>query len=245
MERKLKLRLKSDVIQTAKTMNIQLCLPEENTATSHFKDDAIPDVNSICIGKQDKNTNQLISNIKDDTNAELLQTYIDNNIVQTKNFTQLDENNDLKTVPHYFLVYNVLNSSKYEKTYLADGPGNGSPINGHYECKYELLLGSEEYTRRMILTSKSINISLYEYLKDITDTISDVIEHFTEIDQTDEKTEEQNIIRQFYTNVDDEVCFTMFDEIGLPLEVPYNQREFESMIRSIRQISCEFIEDKS
>lgn len=234
MKKEYSVRLAEEVVMRAKDAGIDLCVPVENKMTLDVKDNCVPDVSGICIGKVNKDTDKLESNIKDDENAEKLRAYIDNGLVVTKVFSQMTEDRkELKNVPHYFMVYNVMESSKQRETYTESSVGFGTPINGHYECEYEVLLGSEEYTRRMVFKESSVNISMYDWLNSLMDNIEEGLDE-----------EDEEIMKHFYKSFDGEVYFTMFDEVGLTAEVEFERAEFESMIVGIRQISCEFVDDE-
>lgn len=224
MKKEFSVRLAEEIVMRAKDAGIDLCVPVENKMTLDVKDNCIPDVSGICIGKVNKDTDKLESNIKDDEDAEKLRAYIDNGLVVTKIFSQM---------PHYFMVYNVMESSKQRETYTESSVGFGMPINGHYECEYEVLLGSEEYTRRMVFKESSVNISMYDWLNSLMDNIEEGLEE-----------EDEEIMKHFYKSFDGEAYFTMFDEVGLTAEVEFERNEFESMIVGIRQLSCEFVDDK-
>jgi len=183
------------------------------------------------VGKVDVNTGKLVSNL-DKEGTALLEKYIENEIVVTKTFSQMNkEYTNLVNVPHYFVIYNVLESSANRPTYTGDSCGVGYPIDGHYEIEYEILLGSEDYTRRMVVKTSSVNIPLWELFHDL-------IEHIEENAE-----DEDEIANQFYTNEDDEICFTMFDSIGNPTEIVLDADEFGAMIVGFRQLSCTFVED--
>ena len=50
---------------------------------------------------------------------------------------------------------------------------------------------------------------------------------------------------QFYVNDDNQLCYTMFDPVGNPVEVEFDTQEFKSSITSIRQIECKFVDDNN
>lgn len=230
MERKYELRIADDVIERAKANELYpLCVPDVNNTT--FDDKCVPDVVGVCIGNVNVETDKLESNIKGDEDASKLRGYIDNGLVVTKVLSQLSEK-ELKNVPHYFMIYNVVGSSKYEQTYTEDTCGYGMPVDGHYKCRYEVLLGSDKYTRRMVFEEESVNVSMYDWLTSLMDTIENGI---------DERDED---IMQYFKECGDDVCFTMFDEIGAEVTVEFDRCEFESMIVSVRQLSCEFVHDE-
>lgn len=238
---KLNLKLPEHILAIAEKENIKLCLPVTNSTQTSYRDHAIPDVVGVRIGYVDKNTDKLVSLIKDDDDGEKLRHYIDSGLVTTKMLTQMTEFNELKHVPHYFIIYDVVESSKFRNTYLECGPGDGIPINGHYACEYEILLGSEEYTRRMIFKTNSVNIPMCEWLESFLEELFDSVE--------DDEFEDEEMAAQFYkkdSEYDNEevYCFTMFDEVGMPLEIEFNESEFKSMLLSIRQISCNFVDEK-
>lgn len=230
MERQYELRIADDVIERAKANGLYpLCVKDINSAT--FDDKCVPDVVGVCIGYVNVETDKLESNIKGDDDASKLRGYIDNGLVVTKVFSQRS-GKELKKVPHYFMTYNVVGSSKYEQTYTEDACGYGMPIDGHYKCRYEVLLGSDEYTRRMVFEEESANISMYDWLTSLMDKIEDGIN------------ERDEDIMQYFKKDEEGVCFTMFDEVGIETTVEFERCEFESMIVGVRQLSCEFVYDK-
>lgn len=234
MKTELNLTLPQFILDTAKSHNIKLCVPETNKSFLERRDNAIPDVIGVYIGMISPNTDQLISRIKDDNDNQILQKYIDLGLVITKNFCVSTDNDELKDVPYYFIPYHVKESSKYTETYTEDGPGYGHPINGHYICQYEILLGTENYTRQMIFKTDSVNINLTDWLNNLLEEIEDA--------SWCPKEEMPN--NNLYVNNDRNICFTVFNEIGSPQEVVCeSMSEFKSMIRGIRQISCDFVYD--
>lgn len=233
MKRESLIRLPEEVVVRARLAGIELCLPIENKMTIEVKDDCLPDVSGVCIGHVDRNTDKLVSNIKDDEDAVKLRAYIDKDLVVTKIFSQMTDNKELKNVPYYFMVYNVLESSSNRATHTESSVGYGVPMGGHYECEYEILLGNEDYTRRMVFKESSVNISMYDWLTSLMDTIEDGIE-----------VKDESIMQHFYESYDGEVCYTMFDNVGMATECEFDRDEFESNIVGVRQLSCEFIDDE-
>lgn len=229
MENKFTLKLPENIVLKAKAAGITLCCPEENEMILSLHENCIPDIHGVCIGHVDKDTDILVSNIKGDDAADELRRYIDEGLVTTKIFCQIPEGTkELKNVPYYFVVYDVMESSAQRATYTEESSGNGTPLNGHYECEYEILLGVDEYTRRMVFKQKTVNISMYDWLQNLVDELESGNEYIGE---------------HFYKDEDDNVYYTMFDEVGISTEVEFNPDEFASMIVSVRQISCEMVDD--
>lgn len=225
-------KLPAETIAKAKERNLYPLIVDDEL-TAKCEGNEVSDTIGLCIGCVDKDTDTLKSNIKDDDDASKLRAYIDAGIVTTKIFCQRAANNELKNVPHYFIIFDVMESSKQEPTYTESSCGNGTPLNGYYKCRYEVLLGSEEYTRRMVFETESVNISMYSWLSDLMDMIQDGI------DERDE-----DIMQHFNEGEDGEVYFTMYDEIGSGVEIEYDNDEFESMIVGVRQLSCDFVDEK-
>lgn len=231
MSRKCTCKLPAETIARAKDHDLYPLIVEDEI-TAECNENEVPDTIGIYIGHVDKDTDKLTSNIKDDDDASKLRAYIDAGIAITKIFCQRTADNKLKNVPHYFIIFDVMESSKQEPTYTEDSCGYGTPLNGHYNCRYEVLLGSEEYTRRMVFETSSVNISMCSWLSDFMDMIQDGI------DERDEY-----IMQHFKEGEDGEVYFTMYDEIGAGTEIEYDGNEFESMIVSVRQLACDFVDE--
>ena len=232
MNKELNVQVSPDVLSKAKQNNIDFPFSETTIGTIHSSshDDGIPDKIGICIGKLEDGA--YTSNIVNDDDAAKLKQYIDHGLVMSKKFTKMEEH-DLKDYFLYFIPYNVIESSANRPTYTEESCGYGTPLSGHYECEYEILLGSEEYTRRMVFKANSVNISMYEWLKDLEDALDDLDEA------------EDDIKNHFYQVEDEDTywAFSMFDEIGTSTTVELNVSEFLSMIVGVRQLSCKFIDD--
>lgn len=157
----------------AKANNIDLCMPDTNSVTISLPENVIyPDISGIRIGYEDVNTKKLISNIKDDEDASQLKKYIELGLVKTLCLNQLNKDHKLTTTEHYFFIYEIDESPKYKPTTLKGGPGFGMPINGYYKCTYEVLLADNEHTRRMLFTTKSINIPMCDWITEFVETLS-------------------------------------------------------------------------
>lgn len=236
MPQKLTLKLPKRILDIAKHSNIDLCVSETNhmTITGH----AIPDIHGVCIGKKDVNTGKLISNIKNDDDGAILQKYIKLGLAATKTFVQRTDSNELKDVSHYFMLYTVLESSKYKPTHTEDGPGNSFLINGYYVCQYEVLLGAEDFTRRLVFKTLTNNLSMSEWISTLNDKLEDAF------DDQDFETPEFPELKN-YIQIQDGIAFiTMFDSVGIASHIECESAAtFLSMIRSIRQIDCEFIDE--
>ena len=227
------LHVVENAAKIAKEAGIELMMPDTTEMTIEIPDKAIPDKTGIYLGKCVNGV--YTSNIeKDDEDCTQLKKCIELGIIHTKVFTQLI-NHDLCEVPHYFFMYGVDESSVHTPTYTEYSCGLGTPINGHFECEYEVLLGTEEYTRRMVFKTSSVNISMYDWIQDLKDEIED-------LDEAEDWVKEQ-----FFKDKDefgDETWkFTMFDDIGCQTGIEFNPDEFLSMIVSVRQLSCKFIDD--
>lgn len=230
-EIKMELKIPKDIVNIAKKNDIGLCVPISNSAT--VADDIIPDKTGILIGCVDKDTGELQSNIKDDASCDELRKYIDTGIATEKIFTQMAESGELKDVPHYFIVYDVTNSSKFIPTYTEDGPGDGYPTNGYYDCNYEILIGCDDLTRRIVFNTHSVNVPLNDWLDDILEQIEAAFEGYDG---------HEDIPENLFTKSNDETTIVMFDSVGLRSNIECScASAFKAMIRSIRQISCTFI----
>lgn len=237
---KTKIELPHHILQIIQQNAIKLCVnatQEITTPDSAIPDNAVPDTIGVCIGQKDANTGALISNLKNDKNGNILKKYMQLGITSEKTFTLMDENNELKDVPFYFINYDVPESTKHIPTFTQDSPGNKCPINGHYACQYEILLGTNNLTRRMTFQTSSVNESMTEWLENLLEEIETCANSPNVLKNT-------NIKHAFYL-CNNHLYFTMFDEIGIPVDIECsNMTEFKSMIRSIRQLSCKFIENQ-
>ena len=233
----------------AKINHIDLCMPDTNAVTIALPERVIcPDITGIRIGYVDVNTGELISNIKGDDDATQLKKYIELGLVKTLCLNQLTADRaELKTTEHYFFIYEVDDSSKYQPTTLNGGPGFGMPINGYYKCTYEVLLADDEHTRRMIFTTNSVNIPMCDWITEFIDTIEDLKniprKDIKEFDSDKYDDDFKEYVDQFYVNGDNQLCYTMFDAVGNPVEVEFDPQEFKSIISSIRQINCKFVDN--
>lgn len=232
----------------AKANHIDLCMPDTNAVTIELPENVIcPDITGVRIGYVDVNTGELISAIKGDDDKSLLKKYIELGLVKTLHLNQLTEDRaEVKTTEHYFFIYEIDDSSKYKPTTLNGGPGYGMPINGYYKCTYEVLLADDEHTRRMIFTTNSVNIPMCDWITEFIETIEDLRsiprKNFKEFDADNYDESFKEYADQFYVNDDNQLCYTMFDTVGHPVEVEFNAQEFKSIIASIRQIDCEFVD---
>lgn len=232
----------------AKANHINLCMPDTNAVTIELPENIIcPDITGVRIGYVDVNTGELISAIKGDDDKSQLKKYIELGLVKTLHLNQLTEDRaELKTTEHYFFIYEIDDSSKYKPTTLNGGPGYGMPINGYYKCTYEVLLADDEHTRRMIFTTNSVNIPMCDWITEFIETIEDLRsiprKDFKEFDADNYDESFKEYADQFYVNDDNQLCYTMFDTVGHPVEVEFNAQEFKSIISSIRQIDCEFVD---
>lgn len=233
-QHEINLKIPDEILAIAKINNIKLCIPETHHVAIPAHD--IPDVYGVMIGKQDRNTDQLISNITDDENCTILQKYIKLGLATAKTFYQSTDNDELRNVPHYFVLYDVLESSKHRPTYTEDGPGDGYPMNGYYTCQYEILLGIENFTRRMLFETKSVNQNMGDWIKDLIDNVKTAFNNPDELDNTLK-------LKDYLHIKDDTITITMFDEVGIPSDIECESAStFLSFIRSIRQIDCTFVE---
>lgn len=235
MQKELNGHLDKTIIAKANELGISLCLPAHNELTTDVNDDATPEVAGICIGSS--KDGKLRSYIKGDDDSEQLQLYIDNNFVVAKTFTVLDhKTNELYDKTRYFMLYHIAESSANVPTCIETTCGNGTPLSGYYDCKYEILVGDEDHSRRFVFHTKSVNISMYEYMQDLEDLLDSIIECDSDV--------EEDILSQFFYDEDENVWkYTMFDEVGIQYDAELNANEFLSIIKSIRQIACEYIED--
>ena len=236
-KREFKVHVAPDTILAAKSAGIKLVVPETNTIIVEVNSTAIPDRTGIYVGKGEGDSME--SNIVNDDDCRRLSRYIEFGLVETKVFCQRIDN-ELCNVPHYFFMYEIDDSLANRPTYTEDHCGEGTPITGHYECEYEILLASEEYTRRMLFKTSSVNISMYEWLKDLESELED-------LDEADDEIKEQFIKLKDDDDDDfeeDDWVFTMFDNVGLATDVPFEIDTFLSMIVSVRQLSCKFVDSK-
>lgn len=218
------------IVLKAKLADVELPMAETNVIECNMYDEGIPDTIGVCVGQLKDNVYQ--SYFKNDDNATKLKTYLDFGLITSKNFTIMD-NNDLKSITRYFFLYNVDDNPANRSTYTEDSCGDGMSLDGHYECEYEILLGAEDLTRRMVFKVKSKNVSMYDWISDLRDILEDL----------DEDTDDEERKQFFASEDDDAYYFSMFDSVGTSTEIELDVNEFLSMIVSIRQLSCEFIHD--
>ena len=237
---KLHLRLDSAITDAVDNNLVPLIIPRTNTATPMSKSAcrAIPDQLGVCIGRKNCD-GRLIPNIKSDEDCAMLKAYIDNELVIKKNFTQIINGELYEDLTSYYVIYNVDESSRNRPTYDKTSCGYAIPINGYHKCEYELLLTSGNgYTRRMVVTVNNKNTGMYDFITELEDQIAC-------LDNADEAIKNCFFKEPDPEEEDDKTPvwqFTMFDDIGYPESFRVNTREFLSMIASIRQLSCEFVE---
>lgn len=228
MTREITGRINARIMCKSKEIGIELAMPtmvKINRTT--LGDNAIPDCIGVLVGKGQSDS--LESYIENDNSRTILSKCIENDLVITEYYTQRI-GQDLIDIPHYFVPYDIEESSANRTTFLASSCGYGTPITGRYKCEYEILLSTGDLTRRMLFTNESVNISMYEWIQDLEDMLENLDKAAPEIKE------------QFFKE-DGIWMFSMFSPIGTCFAGEVDRSEFLSMIVSIRQLSCEFIDD--
>nr|DAH72749.1 MAG TPA: hypothetical protein [Bacteriophage sp.] len=200
--------------------------------------DAIPDTYCVCIGRMDTKDGSLESYIKKDSeNGNTIEfDKIKNAIelLEKEHEIFIFDNGESKKIIDYYVPYDIEESSKNKPT-IVDNHVDNEYTYGHYEAEYELLLTCDEATRRIIIKHNSVNIPMVEFLESIEDEVEAVL--YNDYD-------EDNEFAKILDSQDDYYTVAMFDEYGDVHDVVIDYpEEFVSMIVSVRQIKCEFIEN--
>lgn len=216
-------------------------LPNEIELTT--KDDFFPDSYGECIGRyninDDKFESFFIKDIKNE-DTKCFDEYREKCNLLKKKKTVFDfESRSKKQVIDYYVMYEIMESSKFKPTITEDHVDCGYCINGTYRCEYELLFASDGATRRIVVPFTSNNIPMYQFIGDLEDMVEEVLNN-----EADDSNPFKTLIDNY--NDDDECCeIIMFDEMGNTYHIGFdNVEDFLSMLVSVRLIGYEFIENK-
>lgn len=229
-------------------------LPLKNSLKLSGACDIIPDTYFLHIGRKfskDNSVHSFFNADKENGNLEYLNKVLAEATVIEKEQEMYTSKGGFELACHwvidYFIPYDVEESSKNRPTYTDDYIGPDFCVNGHYEADYEILFSaSDNVTRRMVLTSRTSMLNFINYVAEMIDEAFDDYEYsdnpFTEMFI---KTERDDID----DDEEDEYCYDtvheikMHDEMGVAhtIEVE-NAEQLKSMIVSVRQLDCKFIE---
>ena len=186
----------------------------------------IPDSYGECIGRYYVDDDMYKSFFKKD--------HDDNNTcksIQEERHLILTENHEEKEVIDYFVMYDIEESTKNLPTEIENYISHGTYVNGYHKCKYELLFAADGLTSRVVIEYKSNNIPMYDFIKNLEDNISDILE---------DDFDEDNIFYGIIKNSE----LVMFDEFGRGNNIEIESAEdLTAMLASVRMLSCEFVEE--
>ena len=200
----------------------------------------IPDSYGECIGRYDKTNDKFESFFKKDQeagNTRYFDEYKKKCSLYEKHRTVFDrEDYTEKKVVDYYVMYNILESSKFKPTIIENHVDHSYCMNGSFKCEYELLFACDGAIRRIIVPFTSVNIPMYEFIGDLEDMVEEVL---------DEESDESNPFNDIFIDCDGYYEVTMFDEIGMNCDIEVESAsDFMAMLVSIRLLGYEFIEDK-
>ena len=199
-----------------------------------------PDTYGECIGRYDKTNDKFESFFKKDQetgNTRYFDEYKKKCNLYEKHRTVFDrEYCTEKKVVDYYVMYNILESSKFKPTIIEDHVDHSYCMNGSFKCEYELLFACDGAIRRIIVPFTSVNIPMYECIGYLEDMVEEVL---------DEESDESNPFNNIFRDCDGYYEVTMFDEIGMNCDIEVESAsDFMAMLVSIRLVGYEFIEDK-
>ena len=200
-----------------------------------------PDTYGECIGRYDKTNDKFESFFKRDQEAGntcYFDEYKKKCSLYEKHRTVFDgEYYTEKKVVDYYVMYNILESSKFKPTIIKYHVDHSYCMNGSFKCEYELLFACDGAIRRIIVPFTSVNIPMYEFIGDLEDMVEEVL---------DKESDESNPFNDIFRDCDGYYESTMFDEIGMNCDIEVESAsDFMAMLVSIRLVGYEFIEDKN
>lgn len=198
-----------------------------------------PDTYWEWIGRYDKTNDKLKSFFKKDKeagNTHYFDEYRKKYNLYEKHRTVFNrEDCTEKNVVDYYVMYNILESSKFKPTIIEDHVDHSCCMNGSFKCEYELLFACDGAIRRIIVPFTSVNIPMYEFIGDLEDMIEEVL---------DEESDESNPFNDIFRDGDGYYEITMFDEIGVNCDIEVESAsDFMAMLVSVRLVGYEFIEN--
>lgn len=204
-----------------------------NKITLELKGKVVPDSYGEHIGQYDIESKSYKSCLKKDNeagNTMYFDIYKKCDCAREKRHEVYTENG-IKEVIDYYLMYDIVESSKNELTEIENGIDRGYCINGNYKCRYEILFAANGLTSRVVIEYHTNNMTMYDLIKDMEDDIREAIE-----DDSDED--------NFFYGIIKNSEIWMFDEFGCGIGVEINNAdELTAMLASVRMLSCEFIEN--
>ena len=93
------------------------------------------------------------------------------------------------------------------------------------------MFAADGMTSRVVIEYKSNNIPMYDFIQDLEDNISDILE---------DDSDEDNIFYGIIKNSE----LVMFDEFGRGNNIEIESAEdLTAMLASVRMLNCEFVEE--
>lgn len=212
----------------------------KNVVDLESKGTAIPDVYSICVGRKNIATDEfesfMVVDEENNTTAEFDKIRDSVTLLEREHTVYNLSTGEEKDVIDYCVPYDIKESSKNKPTVIDDHVEYGYLVGGHYYCEFELMLTCGDATRRIIVPYRTVNMSMIDFTEDIFDEA---------VEALDEDGDVESIFQSVFEERDGYHTLKMFDEFGNSGDVEINcAEEFTSMIVSIRQIKCEYIDDK-
>lgn len=211
-----------------------------NKIELEIKGDIFPDTYGEWIGRYDKTNNCFESFFKKDIelgNTERFDKHKENCNLYEKHRHVFDrESLSEKEVIDYYVMYNIQESSKFKPTIISEHVDHSFCINGSFKCEYELLFTCNEATRRIIIPFNSVNVPMYEFIRDLEDMVDDILNF---------ENDESNLFNNIIQDCGGYHEFRMFDEIGNNYDVEVEDAaDFMAMLVSVRLVGYKFVENK-
>lgn len=204
-----------------------------NKITLELSGKIVPDSYGERIGRYDVESEAYESYFKKDNeagNTMYFDTYKKCDCAREKRHEVYTETG-IKEVIDYYLMYDIVESSKNEPTEIEKYIDRGWYINGNHKCRHELVFAADGFISRVVIEYKTNNIPMYDFIKELEDDIAEILK-----DDSDKDNLFYGIIKSHE--------IMMFDEFGRGNNVEIiSAGDLTAMLASVRILSCEFIEN--
>lgn len=195
----------------------------------------IPDSYGECIGRYYVNDDvykSFFNKDHDENNTSYFDMYKNTcKNIKEKRHLILTKDFEEKEVIDYFVMYEIAESTKNLPTENENYIDRGIYMNGYHKCKYELLFAADGMTSRVVIEYKTNNIPMYDFINNLEDDISTILE---------DDSDEDNIFYGIIKNSE----IMMFDEFGRGNNIEIESAgDLTAMLASVRMLSCEFVEE--
>lgn len=195
----------------------------------------IPDSYGECIGRyyvDDDVYKSFFKKDHDENNTSYFDMYKNTcKNIKEKRHLILTKDFEEKEVIDYFVMYDIAESTKNLPTEIENYIDRGIYMNGYHKCKYELLFAADGMTSRVVIEYKTNNIPMYDFINNLEDDISAILE---------DDFDEDNIFYGIIKNSE----IMMFDEFGRGNNIEIGSAEdLTAMLASVRMLICEFVEE--